>query len=382
MSEELDLIVNAVRRFVRREIWLQEKRIEPNAPKLPVDIHASLMNRAAELGIDHLMAPSGSGVGPEIDLPDTDRLRIAEELSQHRAGVLHPAYGLFDPDPPAQLYAAAAEQRERFLSPLLRREATCFRGLEDPDLSTIPVDGVRIRAQRHRQGWVLDGTKLFVADASDAAFGIVYANTEEVPGQRDGVSAIVVESDRVGFQHWRPWPTIAVGRDTMELNLSAVKVPDTNLLGEVGNGPEFANELILRRRLFTAAHLTGVASAAQDMCRSAVWSRREHGKPLAQGERARLALADGEIGIAASRALYVAAADEVDEMALTATAFANEIAGSVVGRTMDLHGPAGGSADLPLERWARELRWQRLSSGGLDQQRMAVAQRLVSTFKK
>ena len=382
MSEELDLIVQAVRRFVRKEIWLQEKRIEPNAPKLPVDIHASLMNRAAELGIDHLMAPSGSGVGPEIDLPDTDRLRIAEELSQHRAGVLHPAYGLFDPDPPAQLYAAAAEQRERFLSPLLRREATCFRGLEDPDLSTIPVDGVRIRAQRHRQGWVLDGTKLFVADASDAAFGIVYANTEEVPGQRDGVSAIVVESDRVGFQHWRPWPTIAVGRDTMELNLSAVKVPDTNLLGEVGNGPEFANELILRRRLFTAAHLTGVASAAQDMCRSAVWSRREHGKPLAQGERARLALADGEISIAASRALYVAAADEVDEMALTATAFANEIAGSVVGRAMDLHGPAGGSADLPLERWARELRWQRLSSGGLDQQRMAVAQRLVSTFKK
>ena len=229
---------------------------------------------------------------------------------------------------------------------------------------------------------MLDGTKLFVADATDAAFGIVYANSEEVPGERHGVSAIVVETDRTGFQRWRPWPTIAVGRDTMELNLSAVKVPDTNLLGQAGDGPSFANDLALRRRLFTAAHLTGVASAAQDMCRSAVWSRREHGKPLAQGERARLALADGEIGIAASRALYVAAADEVDEMALTATAFANEIAGSVVERAMDLHGPAGGSADLPLERWARELRWQRLSSGGLDQQRMAVAQRLVSTFKK
>lgn len=382
MSEELDLIVNAVRRFVRREIWLEEKRIDSNAPELPVDIHAKLLTRAAELDIAPLMAPRGWVDGPQIDLPDSDRLRIAEELSQHRAGVLNPAYGLFDPDPPAQLYAATPDQQERFLLPLMRRETTCFRGLEDPDLSTLPVDGVRIRAQRHPNGWMLDGTKLFVADASDAAFGIVYANTEEVPGQRNGVSAIVVETDRVGFQHWRHWPTIAVGRDTMELNLSAVKVPESNLLGEPGNGPAFANDLVLRRRLFTTAHLTGVASAAQDMCRGVVWSRREHGAPLAQGERARLALADNEIAVAAARALYLSAADRTEELALAATSFAVETAMVVVDRAMDLHGISGGSADLPLERWARELRWQRLSFGGTDQANLTIAQRLISTFKK
>lgn len=382
MSEELDLIVNAVRRFVRREIWLHEKRMDSNAPELPVDIHANLLNRAAELDIAPLMAPPGSIYGPQIDLPDSDRLRIAEELSQHRAGVLNPSYGLFDPDPPAQLYAATTDQQERFLLPLVQREATCFRGLDDPDLSSLPVDGVRIRAQKHPSGWMLDGTKLFVADASDAAFGIVYANSEEVPGQRNGVSAIVVETDRVGFQHWRPWPTIAVGRDTMELNLSAVKVPESNLLGEPGNGPAFANDLVLRRRLFSAAHLTGVASAAQDMCRGVVWSRREHGAPIAQGERARLALADNDIAVAAARALYLTAADRTEELALAATAFAVETAVAVVDRAMDLHGVGGGSADLPLERWARELRWHRLSFGGTDQAKLTIAQRLVSTFKK
>ena len=285
------------------------------------------------------MAPTAAGLGPGDDLPDPDRLRIAEELSQHRAGVLNPAYGLFDPDPPPQLYAASTEQQQRFLEPLLRREVSCFRGLEDPDLSHLPVDAVRIRAQRHPEGWMLDGTKLFVADATDAAFGIVYANSEPVPGERHGVSAIVVETDRVGFQHWRPWPTLAAGRDTMEINLSAVKVPESNLLGEVGNGPSFANDLVLRRRLFSAAHLTGVASAAQDMSRSAVWSRREHGTPLAAGERARLALADNEIGISAARALYIVAAEHVSDMALTATAFATQVAESVVERAMDLHGP-------------------------------------------
>ncbi|MCY3923655.1 MAG: acyl-CoA/acyl-ACP dehydrogenase [Chloroflexi bacterium] len=382
MSEELNLILQAVRRFVRREIWLQENRVEPNAPRLPADVHEHLLARAAELGIAHLMAPPGAEVGPSDVLADDDRLRIAEELSQHRAGVLNPAYGLFDPDPPAQLYAATDEQKQRFLEPLLNREATCFRGLENPDLEHLPTDGVRIRAQRHPRGWMLDGTKLFAADASDAAFGIVYANSEESPGERFGVSAILVESHRVGFQHWRPWPTIAVGRDTMELNFSAVKVPESNLLGEPGNGPAFANELVLRRRSFTAAHLTGVASAAQDMCRGVVWSRREHGAPIAQGERARLALADNEIEVAAARALYLSAADRTEELALAATANALETATEVVDRAMDLHGVGGGSADLPLERWARELRWQRLRFGGTDQAKLIIAQRLLSTFKK
>ena len=382
MSEELDLIVQAVRRFVRREIWLEEKRVEPNIPHLPVEIRDRLLARAGELGIGHLMAPPSADVGPDADLPDADRLRIAEELSQHRAGVLNPAYGLFDPDPPPQLYAATDEQKQRFLAPLLNRDATCFRGLEDPDLEHLPTDGVRIRAQKHPRGWMLDGTKLFVADASDAAFGIVYANTEEVPGERSGVSAILVETDREGFQHWRRWPTIATGRDTMELNLSAVKVPESNLLGEPGQGPSFANDLVMRRRLFTAAHVTGIASAAQDMCRSVVWSRRQHGLPLAQGERAKLALADNEIAVSASRAMYLRGSDPVEAVELEATAFATSAAVDVVERAMSLYGAAGGSADLPLERWARELRWLQLGTGSIDHDRLAVAQRLLSTFKK
>ena len=382
MNEALDLIVQAVRRFVRNEIWLQERRLEPNAQRLPADAHAALLDRAGELGLDHLMAPRDASTGPQIDLPDADRFRIAEELSQHRAGALNPAYGLFDPDPPPQLYAGSDEQRERFLEPLLRRAAACFRGLEDPDLSFLPTDGVRIRARKHPIGWMLDGTKLFVADAANADFGIVYCNTEEVPAERSGVSAFVVESDRVGFQRWRSWPTIAAGRDTMELNLSAVKLPESNLIGEISAGPSFANDLVLRRRMFTSAHLTGIASAAQDMCRGVVWSRREHGAPLAQGERARLALADNEIAVSASRALYLSAADAIEEQALASLAFALDAACSVVDRAIELHGPAGGSADLPLERWLRELRWMTLSGGGPVQHRLGLAQRLTSTFKK
>ncbi len=388
LGDELPVLLEFVRRFVRRDIWLWEKRIDPNASRLPADVFGELHGRVSEFGLDHLMAPRGSCAGPALDLPDWERARIVEEIAQHRAGLLYPAYGLFDPDLPPQLYAATTEQRRAFLLPLIERKAHCFRGLDDPDLAGLPVDGVRARALRQGDRWMLDGTKIFVADAEDADFGLVYANSEWSAGEREGVSLLVVETDRTGFQRWRPWPTVAVGRDTMELNLSAVKLPELNLLGEPGAGPAFANGLVLRRRVFTAAQVTGVASAAQDIARGGIWSRSEDGLALARGERARLALADNEIAVSAARQLYLAGATATDsdgallEPVLAAQVFALDAASAVVGRTMHLLGVAAASADLPLERWARELQWLRVTSGGADRQRLAIAAKLVSTFKK
>ena len=385
--EVLDAVLRGVRRFIRRDVWLQEKRIDRNAVRLPEDIFSELHARVLEMGLDHLMAPQASSLGP--DLPDRARARIAEELSQHRAGAAEAAYALFDPDPPPQLYAAASDQEGTFLSPLLSREARPFRGVDDPDLEHQPIDGVRARAVPRDGGWMLDGTKIFVSGADeDAAFGIVYANNETTKGQRDGASALIVECDRTGFQRWRRWPTVGDRPDTWELNLSAVKLPPLNLLGEPGRGPSFANDLVLRRRVFTAAHLTGIASAAQDIARAHVWARREAGRPIALGERAQLSLADNEVAVLAARGLYLEAASASDAggdlliPALAARAFAAQAASAVVERAQGLHGPAGASADLPLERWARDLQWRRWSDGGRDQQRFAIARQLTSTFKK
>ena len=295
MNEELALVLAGVRRFIRRDIWLHEKRLNTNATRLPDQVFDELHVRVDEMGLDHLLAPPGCGYGPELG--EAERARVVEETSQHRAGAISASYGLFDPDPPPQLYAATDQQRAAFLTPLLEREARCFRGFGDPDLADLSTDGVRLRALRRDGEWMLDGTKVFVADASDAAFGIVYAHTEYERGERDGVSAFVVETSRTGFQRWREWPTISAGRDTWELNLSALKLPDLNLLGEAGEASAFGNDPVLRRRMLSAAQLTGVASAAQDMARGQVWSRHEGGVPIAHGQRAQLALADSEIAI-------------------------------------------------------------------------------------
>ena len=382
---ELDPLLEGLRRFLRREIWLWEKRIDSNAQALPPDVSAELREKVRAMGLDNLLVPAAFG-GPALS--ETARSRLAEETSQHRAGVLRPSYELFGVDVPPALFAASGAQRERFLRPLLSGEARCFQQLEGPQGPDAPTDGVRARAMWQGGRWILDGTKLFVADADAAEFGIVSANTEYEPGVRRGVSLFTVETNRAGFQRWRDYPTLSAGRDTQELNLSAVKLPPDNLLGPVGEGPAFGYDLVLRRRIFRAAHLTGVASAAQDMARSGVWSRKEFGRPLGTTDRARATLAENEVEVRAARALYLKAAglsdrgEALEPDANIARLFAAEAAGRVVERTLELHGVAGSSTDLPLERWYRDLRVARLEDGGADGQERAIADQLSRTFKR
>ena len=140
-------------------------------------------------------------------------------------------------------------------------------------------------------------TKLFVVGAESADFGLVFANAEEEDGSALGVSLFVVESEREGFQRWRPYRTMSPARDVMELNLSNLRIPATNRLGEVGQAAGFGEEFLVRRRVFAAAELTGVASAAQDMARGQIHARREFGSALSAQQGARWALADNEINI-------------------------------------------------------------------------------------
>ena len=392
LSEEQALVVATVRRFVRKELWLCEKRIDSDAMALPDEVVAELRPKAQATGLDDLRAPSGfCGADLEEIAPNLlTRALVAEETSQHRAGVLTPSYGLFGVDAPSQLFAATAEQQATFLRPLLAGEARAFVGLADPAGAGQPTDSTRIRARRLGEEWMLDGTKLFVVGAESADFGLVFANAEEEDGTALGVSLFVVESEREGFQRWRPYRTMSPARDVLELNLSNLRIPATNLLGEVGQASGFGEEFLVRRRVFAAAELTGVASAAQDMARGQIHARREFGSALSAQQGARWALADNEIELRSSRWLYLAAADAFErdgwEEAAPAVAAARVTAAgaatAIVDRTIQLHGSAGLSADLPLERWYRDLRTRRIDDGGDGAQRSALTQHLLDTFTK
>ncbi len=372
--EERRLLREAVRRFVRRELWLWEKRIDPNAFALPPEVAADLRPKVAAMGLSLLREPEVVG-GPPID--GVTRALVLEDLAQHRAGVLAPGYGLFGPQAPPALYACRAEQQQRFLLPLLRGERRCFVGLHDPWLNdptgSDAGGGLRIRARRTSSGWLLDGTKLFVADAGRddeagvADFGVVYARAEDESGQPLGAACFIVETERAGFQRWRPYPTLATGRDTQELNLSNLRLPSENRLGD---GPVLAPDAHVRHDACLAAQLTGVGRGARSMLRE----RARAG----DSESTRWALADADVSLRAAAALSRDAADAAT--AAAARLVAQQTAEQVVDATIGAIGPAALSADLPLERWFRELRVLRESGGGLARLRAMSARHSLGDF--
>ena len=119
LTEEQDLVIAMVRRFVREEILPLELHLDPDAEELSADDNARLIEKTKAMGLYGLDIPPEFG-GPDIDL--VTRTLMAVEMAQHRAGLYVPCYGTFGGAGLAQLFEATDEQKEKYLFPTLRGE--------------------------------------------------------------------------------------------------------------------------------------------------------------------------------------------------------------------------------------------------------------------
>jgi len=136
LTEEQDLIVGMVRRFVREEIVPLELDLDPDADEIEAADRARLIEKTKAMGLYGLDIPPAFG-GPDIDL--VTRTLIAVEMSQHRAGLYAPCYGTFGGAGLAQLFEATEEQKEKYLYPTLRGEKRGFFGLSEPSGGSDPA---------------------------------------------------------------------------------------------------------------------------------------------------------------------------------------------------------------------------------------------------
>jgi alkylation response protein AidB-like acyl-CoA dehydrogenase len=162
LSDEQTLIVAMVRRFVRDEILPLELNLDPDAAELEDSDKARLVAKVKEMGLYGLDIPPEYG-GPEIDL--VTRTFIAIEMSQHRAGLYAPCYGVFGGAGLAQLFEANDDQKERYLFPTLRGEKRGFFALTEPSGGSDPARAIQTRAVRDGDDWVINGSKIFISGA-------------------------------------------------------------------------------------------------------------------------------------------------------------------------------------------------------------------------
>ena len=378
-TEEQQQIVDIVRRFVREEISPLEADLDPDASELKPDDHERLVAKVREMGFYGLDIPEEYG-GPGIDL--ITRTLMAMEMSQHRAGLYAPCYGVFGGAGLAQLYEADEYQKERYLYPMLRGEKRGFFGLTEPSGGSDPARAIRTTAVLDGDDWVLNGEKTFISGADRAEFGITFARTDPEKG-RDGITCFIIDTDSPGFHVRRVVHTLRSSHYATELEYNNLRVPRANVLGEVNRGFAIANDRLSRQRIPYAAGCIGVAIRAQEMAIAYAKQRETFGDVLASRQAIQWMIVDNEIDIRTARwiTLDAAARAERGEPFRTEAAMAklvgSEAGSRVVDRAMQIHGGYGVTKDLPLERWYREMRIRRIGEGPNEVQRLIMARDLI-----
>lgn len=379
LTEEQELLIATVRRFVREEILPLEQHLDPDADELEPEDRARLVAKTRAMGLYGLDIPPEYG-GPELDL--VTRTLLAIEMSQHRAGLYAPCYGVFGGAGLAQLYEATEEQKARYLHPMLRGEKRGFFGLTEPSGGSDPARAIRTRAVRDGDHWVINGSKIFISGADKADFGLVFARTDPDKG-RGGVTCFIVDTDTPGFNVRRIVHTLRAARYATELSFENMRVPHANVLGEVNKGFAIANDRLSRQRIPYAAGCIGVAIKAHEMALEYVPQRETFGAPLSTRQAVQWMLVDNEIDIRQARWLTLEAAHRAErgeafrKEAAMAKLVATEAASRVVDRCIQMFGGYGVSKDFPFERWYREMRIRRIGEGPSEVQRHIIARDLL-----
>ena len=381
LTQEQEMIIGLVRRFVREEILPLELKLDPDADALDAADRDRLISKTKEMGLYGLDIPPEYG-GPDIDL--VTRTLIAVEMAQHRAGLYAPCYGVFGGAGLAQLFEATEEQKDKYLYPTLRGEKRGFFGLSEHSGGSDPARAIQTKAVRDGDNWIINGSKLWISGADRADFGLVFARTDSSKG-RNGVTCFIVDTDTPGFHVRRIVHTLRSAHYATELQFENMVVPERNILGELNKGFAIANDRLTRQRIPYAAGCIGVAIKAQEMALEYVPQRETFGAPLSSRQAIQWMLVDNDIDIKQSLWIVLEAAEKAQrgdpfrKEAAMAKLVATEAGGRVVDRCMQMFGGLGVAKDLPLERWFREMRIRRIGEGPSEVQRHVIARELLGS---
>jgi alkylation response protein AidB-like acyl-CoA dehydrogenase/aminoglycoside phosphotransferase (APT) family kinase protein len=269
------------------------------------------------------------------------------------------------------------EQRERLLRPLAAGSArSAFAMSEPPPGAGSDPSALRTAARRVPGGWSISGRKRFVTGAHGAAFVICMARTDDKLAGDRGASMFIVDGANPGMRIERRIETIdsSFAGGHAELVLDDCRVTDDAVLGEVGLAPA---------RLTHCMRWLGLARRSLDLALDYAAERELFGAALDRQGIAQAMIADCVIDLEASRGLIRHCAEALDageparHESGVAKVFVAEAVGRVVDRAMQLCGGSGMSDDLPLARFAAELRPFRVYDGPSETHRMAIAQRAV-----
>ena len=276
----------------------------------------------------------------------------------------------------------SAEQKERYLPSMAQGEALGAFGLTEAT-SGSDAANMSTRAVRNGDGWILNGTKVFITNAGVAETFVVAAVTDPDQGAR-GISLFILEKGWDGLKPGKKEDKLGWrASDTRELALEGVEVPAENLLGVEGRGFEHCLHTLNGGRIGIAAHALGIAEGAYEAARTYALEREQFGRPIAEFQAIRFMLADMATGIEAGRHLTYHAARLKDAgrpyklAAAQAKLFCSEFAMRTTIQAVQIHGGNGYTRDYPVERMMRDAKVTEIGEGTSEIQRVVIAREIL-----
>jgi alkylation response protein AidB-like acyl-CoA dehydrogenase len=269
---------------------------------------------------------------------------------------------------PPILKFGSEDLKQRYLVPAIKGEKISSLGITEPGAGS-DVAGIRTRAERDGDEYVINGSKTFITNGARADFIVLVTKTSADAGY-DGFSLFVVDKDTAGFHVSRKLDKLGMhSSDTAELTFEDVRVPAENLLGEEGKGFYHIMWELQGERLIGAAGAVAGAQRVFDKTLEYAKERSAFGRPIGRFQAIRHKFADMATKIETARQMTYTTAWRVEqgdypvrEISM-AKLYASRIACEVCDECIQIHGGYGYMKEYDVERAWRDMRLNRIGAG-------------------
>jgi alkylation response protein AidB-like acyl-CoA dehydrogenase len=275
-----------------------------------------------------------------------------------------------------------ATQKQQFLPRLVRGEVLGAWGLTEASAGS-DAAGMRTTARRQGECWVINGAKTFITHGRIGGVMVVIAVTDRAKGNR-GISAFVVERGTPGMTPGKKENKLGMrASDTSEVIFQDCRIPETQLLGEEGQGFINTLQVLDAGRIGIAALSVGLAQGAYEAARDYAKERRQFSQPIAAFQAIQWKLADSATRIEAARLLTYRAAhlkdrgNRMTREASMAKLYASETAVKAADDCVQIHGGYGFVKDYPAEKYFRDVKLLTIGEGTSEIQRLVIARQLL-----
>lgn len=373
LSSDEQILRDSVRRFAQEKIAPLVREMDEKQK-----IDPSLLPQMFDLGIMGIGVPEQYG---GFDGSFFGAILAVEEISavDPAIGVIVDVQNTLTVN--ALLTYGSEEQKQKYL-PRTVVDTVCSYALSEAS-SGSDAFGLKAQARQDGDHYILNGRKLWISNAAEAGFFIVFANINPEAGYK-GITAFLVERDTPGFQVGHKEDKLGIrASSTCELLLDDCRVPAANVLGQPGNGYKIAIETLNEGRIGIAAQMLGLAQGAWNHAAKYAQERLQFGKPIASFQAVQFTLAEMATEIEAARLMVYNAARMKDaklsfvKEAAMAKYFVSQVAERVASQAVEIFGGYGFVKDYPVEKLYRDAKIGKIYEGTSNMQLATIAKLLL-----